>query len=103
MPISKADVGGSGVLRMRICDHGAEPKGRLSCAVCNLRSLVASTADEFDIDVTSAWADEAWELPLCCTRELKTPAKESVISNWNALSTANTDLSGHSARRSEAK
>ena len=106
LPVSKADVGGCGVMQLRTCDHTTEALGRQSCAVCALRSLTGVTADLCDIDVPAPncpWATEAWEVPLCISADLKTPEKDAVIRGWRYSDFASCSLSGHSARRSEAK
>ena len=103
LPVSKADVGGSGVLQMRICSHQTEPLGSKSCAVCCLRDLARLTASECDIEFTGSWPDEAWTTPLFITGELRVPEKEAVVKGWRSLCISPCQLTGHSARRSEAK
>ena len=82
LPVSKADVGGCGVLRLRICSHDTEERGADSCAVCTLRALTKSTADLGYLDLpgeNNRWAEPAWEAPLFPTVAFKTPEKEAVV------------------------
>ena len=68
-----------------VCAHTTQSLSDIYIAQFALRRLAAATAELGDIDVSSPWPEDAWELPLFVTGELKTPDKEAVVRSWNTL------------------